>query len=232
MTSPQPASPQPAPPLPSSSAAELAAAYPGSVYDEPLVIDADTLANLGPLGPMAGIWQGEGGVDIAPKASGPRTQAYSERIELQPVDPGNNGPQLLYALRYHTWICKPGQAGTYHDQVGYWLWEPATQTVIHSVTIPRGQTILAVGKAAADARSFTLRAERGSTAFGICSNPYLEENFRTDSFTIAVTIHDDGSWSYDEDTVMVIKGSDEPFHHRDRNRLYRTAAPTPNPLAP
>ena len=103
-------------------------------------------------------------------------------------------------------MTKVGQTGTYHDQVGYWLWEPASETVMHSLTIPRGQTVLAAGKASADAKQFTLTATRGDTDYGICSNPYLEKNFRTDSFTITVTIHDDGSWSYDEDTVMQITG--------------------------
>ncbi|MDE2404479.1 MAG: FABP family protein [Sphingomonadales bacterium] len=190
----------------------------------------DTVAALGPLAPMAGVWVGKGGVDIAPKASGPRTHPFEERIELHPVDPGNNGPQTLYALRYHTWMNKPGEHGTYHDQVGYWLWEPATETVLHSLTIPRGQTVLAAGKARPDARQFTLKARRGDTAFGICSNPYLEANFRTESFEITVTIHDDGTWSYEEDTVMIIRG--ETFHHRDSNRLTRVAPHRPNPLAP
>lgn len=206
-------------------------AYPDDIYSDPPGVSMDTLASLGPLAPLAGTWEGTRGVDVAPKAAGPRTQGFFERISLQPVDPGNNGPQLLYALRYHTWMCKPGEKGTYHDQVGYWLWEPATQTVMHSLTIPRGQTVLAVGKAAADAKSFTLEAKRGSTDYGICSNPFLEENFRTESFTITVTVHDDGTWSYEEDTVMQIKGQAEPFHHRDSNRLSRVAAPEPNPLA-
>lgn len=201
------------------------------IYTEPNPIDANTLACLGPLAPLAGIWEGEGGVDIAPKAAGPRTQPYHERIELQPIDPGTNGPQLLYGLRYHVWACKPGRTSTYHDQVGYWLWEPETGTVMQSLTIPRGQTVLAVGQCAADAKQFTLSATRGSTDYGICSNPFLEKNFRTDSFTITVTVHDDGTWSYDEDTVMTIAGQSEPFHHRDRNRLTRVAAPTPNPMA-
>lgn len=205
--------------------------YPDDIYAEPANCSPDTLANLDPLAPMAGVWEGERGVDIAPKRDGARTQGFVERISLQPVDPGNNGPQLLYALRYHTRMTKPGEIGTYHDQVGYWLWEPATETVMHSLTIPRGQTVLAVGKATADAKSFTLKAERGTTAYGICSNPYLEENFRTDSFTITVTIHDDGTWSYDEDTVMQVKGQATPFHHRDTNRLRRVEAPTPNPVA-
>lgn len=206
-------------------------AYPDDIYSDPPGVSLDTLANLGPLAPLAGTWEGTRGVDVAPKAAGPRTQGFFERISLQPVDPGNNGPQLLYALRYHTWMCKPGEKGTYHDQVGYWLWEPATETVMHSLTIPRGQTVLAVGKAAADAKSFTLEARRGSTDYGICSNPYLEANFRTESFTITVTVHDDGTWSYEEDTVMQIKGQAEPFHHRDSNRLSRVAPPEPNPLA-
>jgi hypothetical protein len=205
--------------------------YSDDIYADPARIDVRTLDNLGPLAPLAGVWEGTRGVDIAPKAGGPRTEAFHERIELQPVDPGNNGPQLLYALRYHTRMTLPGQIGTYHDQVGYWLWEPATGTVMHSLTIPRGQTVLAVGQAAHDAKSFTVNAARGSTDYGICSNPFLETNFRTDSFTITVTIHDDGSWSYDEDTVMTIKGQAEPFHHRDRNRLTRVAEAEPNPLA-
>ena len=206
-------------------------AYPDDIYADPPGIGINTLDKLGPLAPLAGVWAGMRGVDIAPKASGPRRQEFNERIELQPVDPGNNGPQVLYALRYHSRMTKPGEVGTYHDQVGYWLWEPAAERVMHSLTIPRGQTVLAVGHAAADARQFTCTATRGDTAYGICSNPYLEANFRTDSFTITVTVHDDGTWSYDEDTVMAIRGQDEPFHHRDVNRLTRIAAAKPNPLA-
>jgi len=206
--------------------------YGDDIYAEPAGLTGETLANLGPLAHLAGTWEGERGVDVAPKREGARTRGFFERISLQPVDPGNNGPQVLYALRYHTWMSLPGEKGTYHDQVGYWLWEPATCTVMHSLTIPRGQTVLAVGTAQPDAKTFTLRAERGTTSFGICSNPYIEENFRTDSFTITVTVHDDGTWSYDEDTVMQVKGQAEPFHHRDGNRLHRVAAPVPNPMAP
>ncbi len=160
-------------------------AYPEDIYADPATISPDTLANLGPLAPMAGVWEGERGVDVAPKATGARTQGFHERISLQPVDPGNNGPQLLYALRYHTRMTKPGEIGTYHDQVGYWLWEPATGTVMHSLTIPRGQTVLAAGQATPDAKSFTLSAKRGSEGYGICTNPWLDAHFRTDSFTIS-----------------------------------------------
>lgn len=204
--------------------------YPTDIYTEPKA-DPDTLANLGPLTGMAGIWEGAKGIDVKPKAGGPRSQAYVERIELQPIDPQTNGPQLFYGLRYHTHVTKPGLTKTYHDQVGYWLWEPATGTVIHTLAIPRGQIAMAVGQAASDAKRFTLDARRGSTEYGICSNPFLEHAFRTDSFTITVTINDDGTWGYEEDTVLMIRGQSEPFHHTDINLLHKVGEATPNPLA-
>ncbi|MFT3717189.1 FABP family protein [Pseudorhodoferax sp.] len=205
---------------------------PADIYTEPYPVDVDTLANLGPLRPLAGIWEGQRGLDVKPKAEGPKKQAYVERIELQPIDPQTNGPQLLYGLRYHTHITKPGQVKTYHEQVGYWLWEPATGTVMHTLTIPRGQTALAGGTVSPDATCFTLEATQGHAYFGICSAPFLEHNFQTVKFTITVTVNADGTWSYDEDTVLMIRGQAEPFHHTDRNLLVRKIAePTPNPLA-
>jgi hypothetical protein len=204
--------------------------FPSDIYTEPSGVDLNTLANLGPLRPMAGIWQGTRGLDVKPKAEGPKKQAYVERIELQPVDPVTNGPQLLYGLRYHTHITKPDQVKTYHEQVGYWLWEPASGTVIHTLTIPRGQTAMAAGQAAADARQFRLESQQGLDTWGICSAPFLNHAFKTVAFNITVTINDDGSWGYEEDTVLQIRGQAEPFHHTDRNLLFKVADAAPNPL--
>jgi hypothetical protein len=205
--------------------------FPEDIYTEPSGLDVDTLKNLGPLRGMAGIWEGRRGLDVNPKPEGPRKQAYLEHIELQPIDPQANGPQLFYGLRYHTHIVKPGEVETYHDQVGYWLWEPATNTVILTLAIPRAQIAMAVGKASADARQFELVATRGSETFGICSAPFLEHAFRTLEFRIKVSVNPDGTWSYDEDTVMMVRGKPEPFHHTDRNTLTKIGEATPNPLA-
>ena len=139
------------------------------IYTEPADIDVDTLANLGPLRALAGTWQGTRGLDVNPKADGPLRQAFVEHIDLQPIDPQANGPQLLYGLRYHSHVVKPGEIETYHDQVGYWLWEPATGALVHTLTIPRGQVVLATGQAAAGATTYTVAARRGSTENGICS---------------------------------------------------------------
>lgn len=205
--------------------------WPMDIYTEPRDLDVDTLANLGPLRPMAGVWRGTRGLDVKPKADGPKEQAYVERMELHPVDPQTNGPQLLYGLRYHTHITKPGQVKTYHEQVGYWLWEPATGAIIHTLTIPRGQVALAGGFAAPDATTFELVATQGLDTFGICSAPFLHHAFKTVEFRIRVTIAPTGDWSYDEDTVLQIQGLADLFHHTDKNYLSRIGDPIPNPLA-
>ena len=204
---------------------------PEDIYTEPTDVDAHTLKNLGPLTGLAGVWQGTRGLDVNPKPEGPERQTFVERIELQPIDPQTNGPQLLYGLRYHTRIVKPGQVETYHDQVGYWLWEPATGSLIQTLAIPRGQVAMAFGRAAKDATSFELVATRGTETNGICSNPFLEHAFKTVEYRIRVTINPDGTWSYDEDTVLMVRGKPEPFHHTDRNTLTKISEPTPNPLA-
>src|SRR6185503_16311475 len=99
---------------------------PDDIFTEPEDISPDTLANLGPLRRLAGVWQSDQGVDINPKAEGPERREFREYIRMDPIDPQPNGPQLLYGLRYHIHINTPEEAITFHDQVGYWLWEPAT----------------------------------------------------------------------------------------------------------
>jgi hypothetical protein len=201
------------------------------IFTEPEDVDPDTLANLGPLRRLAGVWQGRKGVDINPKAAGPETREFLERIEMQPLDPQTNGPQLFYGLRYHVHIVATDEDATFHDQVGYWLWEPATGLIMQTVAIPRGQVALARGQAAPDAAQLTVRAERGGPGYGICSTDFLEQAFRTDAYQFDVTFNPDGGWSYLSQLILQIRGRAEPFHHEDRNTLVKVAEPTPNPLA-
>lgn len=199
------------------------------IYSKPSGIDPDTLKHLGPLAPLAGVFEGRGGSDRHPEADGPGQDAFIERYDSQPIDPQTNGPQLLYGLRYHIHITRPDGPATFHDQVGYWLWEPATGTIIQTLAIPRGQIAMAAGRAAPDAKTFELLCESGSPHWGSCANPFLDHAFKTLEYRIRVTAHENGSWSYEQDTVLKIRGSDQLFHHTDRNTLYRIAEPTPNP---
>ncbi len=99
---------------------------------------------------------------------------------------------------------------TFHDQVGYWLWNPVEETITLTIAIPRAQVALASGRVTADQTTFALHAERGETTYGICSNPFLERAFTTLSFDVTVTTHADGTWRYDEDTVLQVLGREEP----------------------
>ena len=200
------------------------------IFTEPEDVDPDTLANLGPLTRLAGVWQGRKGVDLNPKAEGPERRDFLERIEMQPIDPQPNGPQLFYGLRYHVHIVASDEDTSFHDQVGYWLYEPATGLVVQTVAIPRAQSVLAGGRANADG-SITVRAERGSTRYGIASTEFLEWAFRTDSYELEVSFEADGRWSYISTTMLQVRGQEEPFKHVDRNILVKVGEPTPNPLA-
>lgn len=200
------------------------------IYTEPEDFDVDTLRNLGPLAALAGVWEAQG-LDTHPVAEGGEDEPYRERMVFEPIDPQTNGPQLLYGLRYHVHVNKLDEVLTFHDQVGYWLWEPATKTILQTLAIPRGQVSMATGRAEPDARRFTVKATLGSPTAGIISAPFLHENFRTLEYTFTVTVNDDGTITYEQDTVLLIAGRLEPFHHTDRNTLRRVAGPTRNPAA-
>ncbi len=205
--------------------------FPDDIFSEPENVDPDTLANLGPLRPLAGVWEGRKGVDLNPKADGPERRDYLERIEMQPIDPQANGPQLFYGLRYHVHIVASDEDTTFHDQVGYWLWERATGLIMQTLALPRGQVALARGQASPDGSSLIVRAERGGPGYGICSTDFLEWAFRTDSYELDVRFGADGGWSYASTTMLQVRGRSAPFRHFDCNTLRKVAEPRPNPLA-
>ncbi len=188
----------------------------------------DTLSMLGPLAPLAGNWEGKSGVDTHPQAWGAETEPYHERWEFELCDPQNNGPQLFYGLRYHVFITKPDERAAFHDQLGFLLWEPETETIYMTLAIPRGQVAMAMGKAKPGDKTFTLRAERGSTVNGICSNPFLEEAFTTKSWTVTFTFNEDGTFSYDQTTILDVPNIEGDFEHRDYHTLQLVDAPRPN----
>ena len=200
------------------------------IYTEPEEFDLDTLRNLGPLAALAGTWEGSG-TDVHPIAAGTEDEPYKERIVFEPIDPQTNGPQLLYGLRYHQHVNKLDEPLTFHDQVGYWLWEPATGALMQTVAIPRGQVALAGGTATPDAKVFTVKSKLGDTNFSLCSAPFIEKNFRTLEYSITVTVNSEGTLGYQQDMVLVMPGR-EPFHHTDKAVLKKVAEPKPNPVSP
>lgn len=204
-------------------------AFPEDIFTEPADVDPDTLANLGPLARLAGIWEGRRGVDVNPKADGPEQREFIERAVYQPIDPQANGPQLFYGLRYHLHINTEEELTTFHDQTGYWLYEPATGVILQTLAIPRGQSLLAKGQAQGEDR-IVVEAVRGNTENGITSTAFLEYAFRTDAYRLELIFNPDGTYSYVSDTTLQVRGRAEPFLHRDRNVMTKVAEAEPNPL--
>lgn len=192
-----------------------------NVFTKPDPIDADAEKNLGPLRALAGIWESDRGVDVAPSSNGPVETNFRERITFEPVGPVVNGPQVLYGLRYATVAWPLGAENPFHEEVGYWLWDAQAKQVMRCFIVPRGVTVQAGGQAEPEATTFTLAAEAGSDTFGILSNPFLDQAFKTVRYELTVIIEQPNTFRYSEDTQLRIQGQSELFHHTDQNTLER-----------
>src|SRR5262245_34599463 len=166
----------------------------------------------GPLGPLVGDWEGHAGLDTAFQHSTDKVidTPYLEKVSFKPFGPVDNGRQHLYGLDYKTAMWRGSEENPFHTEVGYWLWDADAQEVVRGFVVPRGITVLAGGNAAADATSFELHAKQGDPQYAIGENQYLAKNAATLSYDVTITINDDGTWSYDEVTMLKMVEMDEP----------------------
>ena len=178
--------------------------------------------NLGPLASLVGVWEGDKGKDDAPGEDRQSAQAkFRERLEFEYMGDVNNHEQKLYALRYKTTAWKIGDDEPFHEELGYWLWDAKEKQVMRCFMVPRGVTIIAGGTVEENASSFDLAADVGSETYGICSNKFLDREFKTVRYELKITVHDENSFTYEEDTQLKIKGKDDLFHHTDKNTVTR-----------
>jgi hypothetical protein len=175
---------------------------------------------FGPLAALAGTWQGSVGHDTAPDGGRfPENTPFREQIVFTPIGPVANHEQVVYVLSYARTAWRLRGDEVFHVQLGYWLWDPAARQVMHSFMIPRGLTVLAGGNAEPDSTVLRVSAVVGSSTFGICSNPFLDREFRTVRYEATLTFNSPNSLSYEEDTQIQLKGREAVFHHTDKNSL-------------
>ena len=94
--------------------------------------------NYGPLTGLIGSWQGDKGIDLAPEPDGEESHAYYEALTFEAAgDVTNAGKQTLAVLRYHQVVQRKIDDAVFHDETGYWMWDSNTNTIMHSLTIPR-----------------------------------------------------------------------------------------------
>ncbi len=178
--------------------------------------------DYGPLAQLIGRWSGNKGIDKAPdnQANVDESQFTDEMTFSIAGSAENAEEQALVALKYHHVVRRAKNGLIFHDQIGHWIYEPATGVIMHSLTIPRGVCVLAGGQyQERDGDSvFVVEAQAGSETYGIVQSPFMSEKAKTHAFTMMLTVNDN-ELSYHEIMSLHIYGKD--FKHEDRSTLHR-----------
>lgn len=177
---------------------------------------------LGPLQILIGVWQGQSGQDSSPEPDGTETNIFRERLEFNPVRPFSNAEeQRMLAVQYHQVIYRIKDNKQIHDQSGYYSWDEASQTLIHSFTIPRGVSVIAGGSCEVDHKNrhrFKVSASVGDAEWPISQAPFMAKKARTLSYTQTMKVAG-SELNYEQTMLLDIYGRE--FEHTDANTLIR-----------
>jgi len=178
--------------------------------------------DYGPLAGLLGHWIGERGLDIAPDANAePDKNAYIDELTFTPSGPAENAEeQQLVSVRYHHLVRKKSNGKIFHDQIGHWIYEPATGKVWHSLTIPRGVVVLAEGrvKDTEQGLRFEVSATENAKSPQIVQTEFMLAKARTKAFKMMLELTEN-QLRYHETTSLHIYGKD--FEHEDSSELKR-----------
>ncbi|MDQ6965790.1 MAG: heme-binding beta-barrel domain-containing protein [Mariprofundaceae bacterium] len=174
--------------------------------------------DYGPLQALIGVWKGDKGLDVAPEPNGSEDNPYHETMTFEAVgDVKNAASQCLVVIRYHQVVQRKSNGETFHDQIGYWMWDSEKGTVMHSLMIPRAVTLLAGGVPSNDG-VLEVAAKAGNEDWGILQSPFMRDNARTTEFTQKVEVSGN-RLSYFQTTMIDIYG--KSFEHTEQNELIR-----------
>jgi len=178
--------------------------------------------DYGPLSELIGVWKGDKGVDIAPEPDGTENNPYYETITYTAIgDVTNAESQVLSAIHYRQIVQRKSNDKVFHDETGYWMWDAESETIMHSLVIPRGVCVLAGGKHSGEKNtegSVTLKvsANIDDKDWNIIQSPFMQNNARTTEFRHEITVGN-GKLNYAETTIVDIYG--KVFEHTDQNEL-------------
>jgi len=114
-----------------------------------------------------------------------------------------------------------GSEYAFHEDRGFFFWDAKNKQAMRCATVPRGISFIAGGTVEPDAKEFNLAADVASETYGICSNKFLNEEFKTIRFEMKITIRSNDSFSCDQDTQLQIKSNPNLFHHTVKNTRSR-----------
>ena len=183
--------------------------------------------NYGPLAFYIGKWESDkfSGKNRAPDPSREvENTKFRQEMSFEPIGDVNNHEQKLYALKYCTKAWEEGEEEeSFHEEVGYFIWDQANKQVLKSFIVPRGIAVNAGGTCEIDSKEFSVSADVGSETYGICSNLFLDEEFKSVKYDITFKQTGANSFSYEEVTKLKIKGRKELFDHAESNIFTRVS---------
>jgi len=182
----------------------------------------EDLKNYGPLRFLIGTWQSDyQGENKAPDPDRKEENTkFKQTITFTPIGETTNHEQSFYVLDYQNEAWEEGDdSGPFHRENGYFYYDLERKMIVKGFSIPRAQSVLAGGKSGQDDLTFALSAKRGSTSFGIVSNPFLEEEFTTLSYDVTFKVVEGKTLSYEESTKLKLKGQEQIFDHTEKNTL-------------
>ena len=181
--------------------------------------------NYGPLSGLIGTWKGNKGVDLAPEPDGTeRNEFYETIIFSEAGDLSNAEEQNLSALHYISKVQRVTNDRVIHQETGYWMWEHGTDSVIHSLTIPRGICVLAGGtvtekvNSKTKEQSFLVEAKLGNEQWPIIQTAFLRQKASMKAYQQQVVLSGD-TLQYKQNMQLDIYG--RVFDHNDENTLTR-----------
>jgi hypothetical protein len=191
--------------------------------------DSNDQVDYGPLNALIGTWVGDKGLDIAPEPDGREQNPFHETITFEASgDVTNAESQHLAVLRYHQVVRRNADNEVFHNETGYWIWDAERQTVMQTLTIPRGVSLIAGGTYHGDASNTDIHPDSGveldvgaiadDADGGIVQSPFMRDNAKTRSFSHHVSVNGN-QMTYSETTIVDIYG--RQFEHTDENVLHR-----------
>ncbi|RBW42597.1 hypothetical protein DS885_14990 [Psychromonas sp. B3M02] len=184
--------------------------------------------DYGPLAGLIGTWKGNKGKDKSPEADGSTelNDYFETLVFIEAGETSNAEEQTLSAVQYTQLVQRSSTGKIIHREVGYWLWEQGTENVINSLTIPRGLSVLAGGKAITKRSTvFEVEARLNCPNWPITESAFLQTKASTKSLQKKMTLSGD-KLQYSQHMILDIYGNE--FNHNDHHRLMREVLITDN----
>ena len=176
--------------------------------------------NYGPLTGLLGTWCGNTGKDVAPDPDGIENNNYYETLTFSEASEVTNAElEVLSAVHYVQKVQRIEDDKLIHHETGYWMWNQQTNEIIHSLVIPRGICVLAVGKVSTgDTLIFNVKADCNEGESQLIQSPFMSEKAKLISYTQQMVLSATGLY-YDQTMMVDIYG--KVVEHTDSNRLQR-----------